>query len=123
MPVPKLYPDSVAAKFRPGTLESIKPALVGDETRAEFIRRMVEVGVAIGDLEGFDEAVHQNECRAAFVRRMVEEGLARRREAKAAAAAGGDRPAEENATSHPGHKNAVVCSLCMAVITPGGASF
>lgn len=87
MPVPKLYPESVAAKFRPGTLKGIESALVEGETRAEFIRRMVEIGVAIGDMKGFKEAVLKDECRSEFVRRMVEEGLARR-EAQAAEAAG-----------------------------------
>lgn len=77
MPVPKLYPESVAAKFRPGTLQRIKSALVTGETQMEFIRRMVEVGLAISDLEGFGEAVTAHECRAEFVRRMVDEGLAR----------------------------------------------
>lgn len=77
MPVPKLYPESVAAKFRPGTLQRIKLALVEGETRMEFIRRMVEVGLAISDLEGFGDVSIAQECRAEFVRRMVEEGLAR----------------------------------------------
>lgn len=77
MPVPKLYPESVAAKFRPGTLQRIKLALVEGETRMEFIRRMVEVGLAISDMEGFGDASIGQECRAEFVHRMVEEGLAR----------------------------------------------
>lgn len=77
MPVPKLYPESVAAKFRPGTLQRIKLALVEGETQMEFIRRMVEVGLAIADMEGFGDVSNEQECRAEFVHRMVEEGLAR----------------------------------------------
>lgn len=45
MPVPKLYPEEVAAKFPPGTFEAIRSVLRANETRAEFIRSMVANGI------------------------------------------------------------------------------
>ena len=41
MPVPKLYPEEVVARFEKGALEQIKSVLRDDETRAEFIRTVV----------------------------------------------------------------------------------
>lgn len=41
MPLPKIYPESVVARFQPGTLERIKVVLRENETRAEFLRTIV----------------------------------------------------------------------------------
>ena len=94
MPVPKLHPEEVAAKFRPGTLEGVKSVLLENETRAEFIRKAVE-----------DEIVRRKRAAA----------LAQATGADGCALAGASEPskageADAKPTSPP-------------PILPGGASF
>ena len=42
---PKLYPEQVLAKFRPGTVDGINEVLLEGQTRAEFMRHWVEYGI------------------------------------------------------------------------------
>ena len=46
MPLPKIYPESVVARFEAGTLERVKVVLRENETRAEFLRTIVLEEVA-----------------------------------------------------------------------------
>lgn len=51
MPLPKIYPESVVARFEGGTLERIKGVLRENETRAEFLRTIVleEIARRLGE--------------------------------------------------------------------------
>lgn len=93
MPVPKLYPEEVAAKFRSGTLEGITSVLL------------------------------ENETRAAFIRKAVEDEIVRRKRAAETAQATGEDGSALPAASEPSNAGETDAKRTSPPTVPGGASF